>query len=272
MTGEPREMRLRYAGNCVLCGAALATGEQALYDPASHAVRCLVCAKDTPAPEDVASIDVGVAGRSAEREFERRHAMRADRVKKRFGRKLGGVVLALSSDSQSTEAWARGAEGEREVARALASVAEVRVLNDRRVHGTRGNIDHIVVAPGGVFIVDAKEYRGQVHIVDRGGLFRSDPRLCVGRRDCSQLADNMTWQVDAVVTFLKSVDLGDTPVTAALCFVRAEWPLFSAPDSFRGVRIEGTRSIKRLVTSGSALNAEARDLLESLLARAFPAK
>ena len=272
MTDEPREMRLRYAGLCVRCGAVLSKGQQAIYDPTSHTVRCLVCASETPAPNDMANVDVGVAGRSAKLEFERRHSMRAERVKQRFGRRLGGVVLALSSDPQSTEAWERGAEGERELAKALASVAEVRVLNDRQVHGTRGNIDHIVIAPAGVFVVDAKDHGGQVHTVDRGGLFRTDLRLYVGRRDCSRLADNMTWQVDAVAAFLKSIDAGEIPVTPVLCFVRAEWPVFSPPESFRGVRIEGKRSIKRLVTSGSVLTAEARDLMAAQLARAFPAK
>lgn len=272
MTGEPRGIRLRYAGICVRCGATLAKGQEALYDGTSHTVRCLVCAADAPASDDMANVDLGVPGRSAEREFERRHSGRAERVKKRFGPRLGGVILALSSDPQSTEAWERGAEGERALANALASVGEVRVLNDRRVPGSRANIDHIVIASAGVFVVDAKDHGGQVHIVDRGGLFRSDPRLYVGPRDCSRLADNMTWQVDAVEAFLKSVDLAETPVTPALCFVRADWPFVSRPESFRGVRIEDRRSIKRLVTSGSVLTAEARDHVAAQLARAFPAK
>ena len=64
-------------------------------------------------------------------------------------------MLALTDDPQSTRAWARGARGEEELAAAVAEVPGVRVLHDRRVPGTRGNLDHLVLAPAGVFVVDA---------------------------------------------------------------------------------------------------------------------
>ncbi len=70
----------------------------------------------------------------------------------------------------------------------------LRMLHDRRVPGTRGNIDHIVMAPADVFIVDAKNHKGRIEIRDRGSFFRTDYRLTVGGRDCSSLADGMSWQ------------------------------------------------------------------------------
>ena len=36
----------------------------------------------------------------------------------------------------------------------------VRVLHDRRIPGTRANIEHLVVCPTGVLVVDAKRYVG----------------------------------------------------------------------------------------------------------------
>lgn len=36
------------------------------------------------------------------------------------------------------------------------------VLNDRRVPGTKAHIDHVVVTAGGIWVIDAKNYRGQV--------------------------------------------------------------------------------------------------------------
>lgn len=69
----------------------------------------------------------------------------------------------------------------------------IRVLHDRRVPGTRGNIDHLVVAPAGIFVVDAKRYDGLIRVRDVGGLFKTNERLYVGRRalahrsPCSQL-------------------------------------------------------------------------------------
>src|SRR5438132_490489 len=57
-----------------------------------------------PDPEPGVEINLGVAGRSAMGEFERRHAGREARIRERWGR-LAGLVLALSDDPQSTRAW-----------------------------------------------------------------------------------------------------------------------------------------------------------------------
>lgn len=149
-------------------------------------------------PESGAAIDSGTAGGSARREYERRANQRDERTKARWGGRLGGVVLALTNEPLSTAAWARGAEGEEKLARELADLEDVVVLHDRRMPGTKANIDHLVVAPGGVFVVDAKYYHGRIAIHDKGGLFRRDPRLFVGRRDCSGLADGALWQTQMV--------------------------------------------------------------------------
>jgi Nuclease-related domain len=61
------------------------------------------------------------------------------------------------------------------------------VLHDRRIPGSRANIDHIVVAPCGVFVIDAKNYKGRVEKRDRGGFFSTDCRLYVGGRDKTPL-------------------------------------------------------------------------------------
>jgi hypothetical protein len=266
-----RRLRLRYEGGCVLCGVVLPIGTEALYDDQLKTVRCVSC----PGSEEQsdAPIDAGVPGASARREFERRAAKREARVKDRFGRRLGGVILALTDEPQSTRAWARGSQGEQYLANALSQVDGVRVLHDRRVPGTRGNIDHLLIAAAGVFVVDAKLYEGTIRIRDVGGLFRRDERLFVGRRDCSKLADNMAWQVEAVQQVLGSHGVDPMPpITLVLCFVKGDWPLFSPPSSFRGVRLEGTRSIKRLLANSEVLDTAAIDRLTRVLAAALPAK
>jgi hypothetical protein len=53
-----------------------------------------------------------------------------------------------------------GARGEEALGAALAQLPGIRVLHDRRVPGTRGNLDHLVVGPASVFVVDAKHYPG----------------------------------------------------------------------------------------------------------------
>ena len=139
--------------------------------------------------------------------------------------------------------------------------------------GTRGNIDHLVVAPAGIFVVDAKHYEGLIRIRDRGGWFRTDLRLYVGSHDVSHLADNMGWQVEAVRRALVAAAIEPAPpVIPVLCFVDGEWPLFRAPHEFHGARLEGPHSIVELLTPEAALDEPTIERLARVLATALPAK
>ncbi len=218
-------------------------------------------------------IDAGVAGGSARREYERRKTNRETRVKDRFGRRLGGVLLAVTDEPQSTRAWATGARGEEKLAKALEGIAGMRVLHDRRVPGTRGNIDHIVIGPAGIFVVDTKNYQGKIEIRNRGWFLRPDYRLYVGRRDCTGLAAGLGWQVEAVTAALSAAGIDPLPpVTPVLCFVDGDWPLFSPPDSYAGVRLEGPKSVRKAVSSPETTDAAAIARLTSVLSVALPAR
>ena len=187
---------------------------------------------------------------------------------------MGGVALAITGDPQSTRAWERGSVGEQKLAEALAGLPGLVVLHDRRVRGTRGNIDHIIISPAGVFVVDAKRYQGLIRIRDRGGFFRRDDRLYVGSRDCSALATNMDWQISAVKNALTAgdIDVSAVPVTPVLCFADGDWPLIRPPESFKGVRLEGKRSIKSLVGGSRLLDDDRVERIAQILDIAFPAK
>ena len=145
------------------------------------------------------------------------------------------------------------------------------MLSDRKVPRTRGNLDSLVIAPAGVFVVDAKNYHGRLQIRDKGGLFRTDEHLYVGGRDCSRLADNMGWQVQAVQTLLDGVG-GTLAVTPVLCFIDVDWPLLFAPDSFRGVLLKNPKSLRKLITATQTLDPVEIDRLARLLAKGLPAK
>ena len=147
------------------------------------------------------------------------------------------------------------------------------LLHDRRVPHTKGNIDHILVSPAGIFVVDAKLYQGLIQIRDVGGLFKTDKRLYVGRRDCSELATNMGWQVEAVQRAVTAAGIEPSPpVTPVLCFVDGEWPLLWPPTEFHGVKLEGKRSIKKLITATQLIDAPTIGRIHHALAIAFPPK
>jgi hypothetical protein len=90
-------------------------------------------------------------GGSALREFERRRDAREQRVRERFPR-IGGFLLAVTDEPQSTKAWDTGAAGEQVVGARLDGLTGdgLTVLHDRRIPGTRANIDHLVVSRAGV--------------------------------------------------------------------------------------------------------------------------
>lgn len=69
-------------------------------------------------------------------------------------------------DKQLREAhyWRRGAEGEKVVAEILETQLsdDYHVFNDVHLPGRKANIDHIVVGPSGVFVLNTKNWRGTV--------------------------------------------------------------------------------------------------------------
>jgi hypothetical protein len=73
--------------------------------------------------------------------------------------------------SADTRAWRRGARGKRRTARLLASLERRgwAVLHDLAIPGSAANIDHLVIGPGGVLVVDSKRYRGRLRL-DRDGM------------------------------------------------------------------------------------------------------
>jgi Nuclease-related domain len=269
-----RRLRLRYAGTCERCGKELVKGAEAIYEASTRTVRCIECeAAPIPGPRAEAPEDQGVAGSSARREYEARRSARRERIRRGLGNVLGNVALAITDEPQSMRAWAQGAKGEEKLARAIADVPDLKALHDRRVPHTRGNIDHLLIAPAGVFVVDAKLYRGLIQVRDVGGLFKSDKRLFVGSRDCSHLAQNMGWQVEAVVKAIAAAGLEPaTPVIPVLCFVDGEWPLLWPSEEFQGVRLEGKKSIKKLITASQILDSSAIGRAHHVLATAFPAR
>jgi hypothetical protein len=288
-----QKLRLRYAGVCCSCDADLPAGTSAYYERASKTVTCLACstlATDRVLVDSVAMVDppvaepepgpslaideaepspAGVAGASARREFVRRRASREQRIRARHPR-LGGLMLTVSGEPQSTKAWAVGATGEEALGRRLDSLASptVRVLHDRRIPRTRANIDHIVICPSGVLVVDAKKYKGRPHLRVEGGFFAPrTEKLMVGSRDCNKLVDGVLRQIDLVRSAMSQEAV---QVRGYLCFVAADWPLFGGSFAIRGVTALWPKKLARAIAEPGPLTENEIHGLHGRLARAFP--
>jgi hypothetical protein len=297
-------MRLRYAGTCARCGTALAAGATADYDRVRKTVACVDClpaegpdesagqspkwsaadpASTPTAPTDPASqrlatgapstLEVvdGQGGASAAAEFLRRHNARQERVVANHPR-IGRFLLAVFDDPQSTQAWSVGAEGERLLGEMLATMAgeSLRVLNDRRIQRSTANIDHLVICPQGVLVVDAKRYRNarpELHV--EGGLLRPrTEQLRVGGRDRTTLVAGMQKQVALVRDAL--VDRPEVPVQGVLCFIDADWPLIGGSFTVDDVAVLWPKKLKALLTQPGPMDAEQIAELQWKLHEAFP--
>jgi hypothetical protein len=66
--------------------------------------------------------------------------------------------------SEAARSWQRGAAGERRTARLLRRVArDGFVFHDLAAPGnSRANVDHLVIGPSGVFVIDSKQWTGEV--------------------------------------------------------------------------------------------------------------
>lgn len=285
-------MALRRADVCSRCASPLVAGTRAEWDTAAKQVTCLPCvgtaegssvepdppagSDSVPVPVEVvepAPLDVGDPGRSAREEHARRHARRQEEIEQKWGTgRMGKLAKALSDDPQTTKAWAQGAAGEERVAQVLHERLGDRavLLHDRKVPGTRGNIDHLAIAASGVWVIDAKRYTGKVEQRDVGGWFRTDLRLYVGGRDRTKVVQGMAWQTEAVTAAL---GLEAVPVRAALSFVGADWPiLFAKPHRIDGVWISWPRKLADLIASEGPLAPDDVDRVARLLAANLPSK
>lgn len=203
-------------------------------------------------------IDPGVAGASSLREHERQSTRDRRRKEARIAGDaawrervidqrpmLGRVVTALTPkpvigpEPQSILNWEKGGVGEERLGSVLNGVEEAIVLHDRRIPGSRANIDHIAVTSAGVFVIDAKNYDGVVEKRNVGGWFRPDERLFVNSRDRTKTVDGVHEQMSTVREILKTFPEEDgVPVHGVLCFVGPNWrPIFPRPLSVTGVRV-----------------------------------
>lgn len=255
-------IRLRREDECATCRAALTASTRAWWDPESRSITCLACGApqaargpDATGPPTLAdalevgtnTLDAGRAGASAQREFERRHQRRIAELERKWG-SLAGVAKFLSSDPQSTRAWATGSSGERQLAESLAKRVGDRavLLHDRKIPRTRGNIDHLAIAASGVWVIDAKKYQGQVERRDKGGFFSIDYHLYVGGHDKTKLVEGLKWQVEAVRSALGGLA---TPIQSALCFIDAEWRLFAKPFELNGVWVTWGKELANMIAA-----------------------
>jgi hypothetical protein len=120
-------------------------------------------------------------------------------------------------------AFRQGGDGEERLGRMLNEEAQrrggVALLHDLVIAGRKANIDHLVVGPAGVTVIDAKAWTGRIWV----------GRAVVGqgRRGRRKPIDGMSRQLHRVHTVLAGGGRDDVVVDVAVCFVNANRGLSS---------------------------------------------
>lgn len=218
-------------------------------------------------------LDLGTAGAGARREFERRRLKREAKTREAHPH-VGDLLLRFQGPPQSEKAWQTGAIGEEAVASHLAKTCPgVAVLHDRRMPGSRANIDHIAVAPSGVLVIDAKRYKGKIEV--RKPWF-GDAKLVIAGRDKTKLVDGLKRQVDAVKAGLSIIEQ-DVPVGGCFCFINPDGQAGgSGIPLLRTLEIDGfplfyPRRLSKQLKRPGPLGAEQIAVLAEVLVELFPA-
>jgi hypothetical protein len=109
--------------------------------------------------------------------------------------------------SEQARSWRRGAEGERHTARLLDRLVRdgYVVFHDLAVPGnTSANVDHLVIGPSGLFVIDSKQWTGSVHQSSDGLAWHNHYPL-------EQTLETVRWEAEAVGRLL------GTRIHALLC-------------------------------------------------------
>jgi hypothetical protein len=133
----------------------------------------------------------------------------------RLGLIIGGLGAVIAGwglrfrPSPDACAWRCGAAGERRTARLLGPLERHGwvVLHDLAVPGSWANLDHLVIGPGGVFVIDSKLYRGRLRVDSSGGLWH-------GRYPLAPTLRAVNFEADRAAQVLTDPDVVVRPIMA----------------------------------------------------------
>ncbi|WP_113701772.1 nuclease-related domain-containing protein [Nonomuraea lactucae] len=144
---------------------------------------------------------------------------------------LAAAVLTTGADwvyhhrrHSSAAAWRKGAAGERATARRLRSLelAGYIVLHDRALPRSRANIDHLVIGPTGVFVIDSKKWHRRTTIKPGGGT------LWVGRTPIDKIVRPVVFEARTVSEVLRRATGRPVDVVTVIAVHGARLPRWGA--------------------------------------------
>lgn len=141
-------------------------------------------------------------------------------------------------------------------------------MHDRRISRSEANIDHIVVTPDGVWVIDTKRNVGKApeKWVEGGSIRPRGEVLMVKGRNKTALVDGVLKQVAHV-----REGVGEVPVFGVLCFVDANWVLLASPFMVNEVLVTWPRDLAKRIGAGAEGELDV-DVVAAALESRFPAR
>jgi Nuclease-related domain len=239
---KPLELSFGICGGCAL---PITKRQLGWYSPELHMIRCSSCgvpSVTTPSPTRVQLSQDPVAGSAALREANAR------------------------KDSN----WRRGAIGEYLMSQILQEElrSEAILLNDRAIPNTNINVDHIVIAPSGVWAIDVKKWGG---VIDyrTPNLKRVKEHLFVNKVDQTRKVEEV---YDFVIPIAQVLADRTIPVHPAMAFIEGEFTFKTALKirargglMHDGVLLHGPRGVIREINQDGPLDQPAISRIAVLL-------
>lgn len=228
-----------YGGTCDSCGTRIDKDGAGWHNFQTKKVRCVKCG---PAEEPDESTTL-----------EAPSSMRTDPI--------GGSAALREAQNQRDQNWLRGATGEYRMDRLLHEllIDTAFVITDRRVPGTSANIDHVVVAPSGVWIIDSKNWSGTIRY-KATSRWSATMRLYVDGEDRTTKVEAIYGLVIPVAQIIANKSV---PIHPAVSFIDGDWSLASIPRLLRkrpykhsGVWITPPRILIEKINEPGSLDAD----------------
>lgn len=253
---------------CEVCTKEFEIGTEIYWSRSRSVIRCIKCGE--PHSIQTAS-SIGTPGKSAQVIVKKKLDARRERALAAFP-KTGKLALRIIPPSKTTQNWEKGAKAEKEVGELINIFAKkhgFKVMHDRAVPDSKGNIDHIIISETGIFVVDTKNYDGKIKVkkeTGRGGKLIEN--LYVNDYKKNNLIKKVKIQADLVQNVLTENGLL-YPVYGTLAFFHGEFPLFKKPIRVDGIFING-RGLEKLVTENiPGLKIDVAKAF-NILGKAFP--
>ena len=146
-----------------------------------------------------------------------------------------GFILALYGYGSGIN-WNKGIKGEKIVAENLKQLPkDYFIFNDVKFPGSRGNLDHVVVGPNGVFVIETKNLTGFFVINDKEWLYKKHVLLNVPlKRSISQPGKQVMANTKDLKKFLisNSVNFNDLWINSIVTLIKNNYKIKKKPKHY----------------------------------------